>query len=274
MNLTLYITTLKLSQWAILSWAIVLVLYGVFVVWIYGSVEQATGLEEYIDSMPDFVKEAIGLTDELVDSYFTAGGISFDGYLATEYISWWPIMLGVYAVMVGSGIVAREVERGTIEVLLSQPVPRYVFVATKFAAFITVVAILTVFSVVGIVAGLPTSGQTVDILRVSLAAAVGGLAVVTIAAYSLLLSCWLLDPRKAMAVAGGLTAGLYILSILGPVLGPVDWLQKLSLFYYFKPLEILFQGTFPLSGVLVYVGVAVACFVASLVVFQRRRTVV
>lgn len=77
-----------------------------------------------------------------------------------------------------------------------------------------------------------------------------------------------------MAMAGGLMAALYILNILGPVMDPFQWAQRLSLFYYFRPMEIMIGGEFALSSVLVYLGITAICFAAALVLFQRRKAVV
>ena len=139
---------------------------------------------------------------------FATGGFSLAGFLGTEYLNWWPLMAGIYAFMFCSGIVAREVERGTMELLLSHPIPRYRVVVSKFVSFLAIVGILVVCSVLGIAAGLLTVDEELNIWRVFLVTVQGGLVVVSIAAYSLLLSCLLLDPRKAMPMAGGLTAAL------------------------------------------------------------------
>ena len=71
-----------------------------------------------------------------------------------------------------------------------------------------------------------------------------------------------------------MTAGLYILNLIGPILGPFEWLQKLSLFYHFRPFEMLFQGEFALTSFVVYLGITFTCFAGALVVFQRRKAVV
>lgn len=276
MSFTLFRTTLKLSQWAIVAWAVFLILYGLFIVLLFPSIQETSGalVQEYIKSMPEAVLKALGLTEETMEKVFADGGYTLEGFLGTEYLTWWPLIAGIYAFMFGSGIVAREVERGTMEFLLSHPIPRYRLVVSKFVAFLAIVGILVVCSVLGIAAGLLTVDEEVNMVRVFLVTVQGGLAVTAIAAYSLLVSCLVLDPRKAMAIAGGITAALYILNLIAPILGSFEWLQRLSLFYYFRPFDMLLQGEFALSSLLVYLGITAACFAAALVVFQRRKAVV
>jgi len=275
MSFALFRTTLKLSQWAIVAWAVFLVLYGLLMILLFPSIQESSGpMEEYVRSLPEGLLSAMGLTEEVLDDMFATGGFSLAGFLGTEYLTWWPLVAGIYAFMFGSGIVAREAERGTMEFLLSHPISRHRVVVSKFASFLAIVGILVVCSILGIAAGLPTVDENLNMMRVFLVFVQGGLVVTAIAAYSLLVSCLVLDPRKAMTIAGGITAALYILNLLGPIMGPFDWLQKLSLFYHFQPFEMLLQGNFALSGLLVYIGITAVCFAAALVVFQRRKAVV
>ena len=58
------------------------------------------------------------------------------------------------------------------------------------------------------------------------------------------------------------------------LLGSFSGVQKLSLFYYYRPMDIIAQGNFTISSLVVYLGITVACFTAALVVFQRRKAVV
>ena len=276
MSLALFRTTLRLSQWAIIGWAVFLVLYGVLILLLFPSFQESYSdvIGLYTKSMPKGVLEALGLTENVINDLLSKEGPAVHGYLAMEYLNWWTLVAGIYAFMFGSGTVAREADRGTMEFLLSQPVPRYLVVVSKFAAFLAITAIFVVFTVAGIGLGLLAIRESADLWRLFLTTLQGGLAVVSIAAYSTLISCIFLDPRKAMAIAGGLTAGMYILSLLGPILGPFDWLQKLSLFYHFKPFDILVHGTFSMSSLLVFLTVTAVCLGAALVVFQRRKAVV
>ncbi|MBI4200111.1 MAG: ABC transporter permease subunit [Chloroflexi bacterium] len=278
MSGALFRATLTLSRWAVVGWAVFLALYGVLIGALFPSVQEAMGamgLRQYIESMPEVLKTVTGVTDErLLQEVLGETGMTFPGYLAVEYLSWWPILVGTYAFLFCSGIVAREVERGTMELLLSQPVARWVVVASKFLAFGVIIALVAVLSVIGIGLGQPLADAEVDLGRVLLALLQGGLVVVAIGSYSLLISCVVGDPRKAAVLAGGVTAALYVVNFLGPLLDSLDWVQRLSIFYYYRPLEVLTMGEFHLSSLAVYMGVAAAAFAAAVVLFERRRAVV
>jgi len=277
MSRDLFWTTLRLSQWAIVAWGVLLILYGLLILLLFPVLQESSGpvlYEDYLRSLPEGMLNAMGLTKEVLDNILAEKGFSLAGFLGMEYLIWWPVMAGIYAFIFGSGAVAREVERGTMELLLSHPISRSQVVVSKYASFLAIAGLLVICTIAGIAAGRLLIDEELDLMRVFLVTIQGGMAVVSIAAYSLLISCLTLDPRKAMAMAGGIMAALYILNLMGPLLDSFHWVQKLSLFYYYRPMDIIAQGNFSISSFVVYLGITVACFTAALVVFQRRKAVV
>ena len=274
MNLVLLRMTLRLSRWAIVGWIRFLVLYSFLIIWIYPLLAENEGMALYVQSMPEEVLNSIGLTPEIVDDLFAEGGFSFEGWLATEYLAWWPIMVGIYAFMFCSGIVAREAERGTMELLLSQPVSRSRIVSSKLLGFLVIIAMIIAGSLIGIILSLPLVDVGLDLWRVFLVLAQAGMLVGVIATYSTLVSSLVMDPRKAMTISGGLMAFSYILNLLAPALSGMDWILRFSLFSYFKPFEIMLRGNFSLQTAAVYLILIIAFFVTSLIVIERQKAVV
>ena len=274
MNHVLLRMTLRLSRWAIVGWISFLVLYSFLIIWIYPVLAENEGLALYVQSMPEEVLNTIGLTPEIVDDLFAEGGFSFEGWLATEYLAWWPIMVGIYAFMFCSGIVAREAERGTMELLLSQPVSRSRIVSSKLLGFLVIIAMIIAGSLIGIILSLPLVDVGLDLWRVFLVLAQAGMLVGVIATYSTLVSSLVMDPRKAMTISGGLMAFSYILNLLAPALSGMDWILRFSLFSYFKPFEIMLHGNFSLQTAAVYLILIIVFFVTSLIVIERQKAVV
>jgi len=274
MNLVLLRMTLRLSRWAIVGWISFLVLYSFLIIWIYPLLAENEGMALYVQSMPEEVLNTIGLTPEIVDELFAEGGFSFEGWLATEYLAWWPIMVGIYAFMFCSGIVAREAERGTMELLLSQPVSRSRIVSSKLLGFLVIIAMIIAGSLIGIILSLPLVDVGLDLWRVFLVLAQAGMLVGVIATYSTLVSSLVMDPRKAMTISGGLMAFSYILNLLAPALSGMDWILRFSPFSYFKPFEIMLHGNFSLQTVAVYLILIIVFFVTSLIVIERQKAVV
>ena len=272
MSASIYRNVLTLARVGVVSWSVVLVLWALLVVWIYPSLgNTGVNFEEYLDAMPEQLKAAMGVggPDESA-LIFQAGAFTYVGYLNIEYISWLPLLLGIYAVVYCGGLVSKEVERGTLDVVLSQPVARTTFLLSKLAGFMTLALAATAFSTVTVLLGGLTIGEDVDVVNVLAVHAVSFLLVAAIAGYSTLASCVSLDPGRSLAVAGVLTALTYFANVLGSAIEAVGWLKYISLFSYYDSLRVLAEGAVNWAGIAVYVGVFTATTASAVLVFRRK----
>lgn len=263
----LFLSNLKLSRWGIVAWAGLMGIYALFTMYLYPNMKESFG--EYaaiMERLPQALKEAMGL--EGID--FSQGLFSLESYVAVEFLTWFPPVVAIYAVLTAGGGVAREVERGTMDLLLAQPVARSKVVSTKFALFLVGASAIALGSVAGLALGRFITGEEARLWAMSLAVFQGLLLVLAVGAYSLLFSCLFLDPRKSLLLSGVVTVVFYILNFIAPILGSLGWLKQLSLFHYFRAEEIARTGRLDGLGVAVFLGIALACFIASLIVFQRR----
>ncbi len=272
MSASIYRNVLTLARVGVVSWSVVLVLWALLVVWIYPSLgNTGVNFEEYLDAMPEQLKAAMGVggPDESA-LIFQAGAFTYVGYLNIEYISWLPLLLGIYAVVYCGGLVSKEVERGTLDVVLSQPVVRTTFLLSKLAGFMTLALAATAFSAVAVLLGGLTIGEDADVVNVLAVHAVSFLLVAAIAGYSTLASCVSLDPGRSLAVSGVLTALTYFANVLGSAIEAVGWVKYGSLFYYYDSLRVLAEGAVNWAGIAVYVGVFAAMTSAAVLVFRRK----
>jgi hypothetical protein len=88
--------------------------------------------------------------------------------------------------------------------------------------------------------------------------------------YSTLSSTIWLDPRKSLTVAGLITAILFILNLIDPFLNQIDFIQKASPFYYFKPATIMNEGFADWIPFTIWFLIAMALLFAALIKFDRR----
>ena len=79
-----------------------------------------------------------------------------------------------------------------------------------------------------------------------------------------------MDHLKSLAVAGSALAGLYLVNLIAPSLGPVEWLQKVSPFHYYNPLTIPLNCSVNWAGIAIYLLAALGFSVAALIVFEKR----
>jgi ABC-2 type transport system permease protein len=260
-----------MNRGVLLAWGASLFIYGLAVALLYDSVKDITGFAEYLDAMPEQLMGAVGIRDEAdIAAMLPEGFFSLEGFIGVEFLAMWPILLAIYAVFAAGGIVSGEAEKGTLDLILSQPVRRHQVLITKFFLFLVGLLALAAASFVGIMLGLALIGQSVEPMGIALALFQGWLLVVGVAGYSALFSCLFLDPRRVRIGAGLLTAALYIVSFIGPSLGSLQWMEQLSLFYYYNATGIMSSGTLDGVGAAYSFGLALASMIAAITVFQRR----
>lgn len=272
MSMSIYRNVLTLAKVGVVAWSVVLVLWALLVVWIYPSLgDTGVNFEDYLDAMPEQLRAAMGIAGpEETALVFQAGAFTYEGYVHIEYISWLPLLLGIYAVVYCGGLVSKEVERGTLDVVLSQPVERTTFLLSKLAGFLTLALAATGSSTIAVLLGALTIGEDANVTNVVAVHVVSFLLVAAIAGYSTLASCISLDPGRSLAVAGVLTAVSYFANVLGSAVEAVGFLKYVSLFYYYDSLQVLAEGAVNWAGIAVYVGVFAVTTAAAILVFRRK----
>jgi ABC-2 type transport system permease protein len=112
---TVFKHSLTKYRGAIIGWGLTLALLGALIIRIYDSV--AVNVETWNQLIAAYPKEIMGFFG---NASFTTPG----GFLSLEYFSYIPLVLGVFAVLAGSGMLAADEERGVLDLEVAQPVSR------------------------------------------------------------------------------------------------------------------------------------------------------
>lgn len=266
MNRRIFLSNLKLGRWGIIAWAGIIFLYGVLTMYLYPTVtDSTTDILGYLNSLPDAMKAAFGY--EGID--FTALTFTPEAFATLEFLVLWPLLIGIYGIFSSVGV-AREAERGTLDLLLAQPIKRHNVISSKFAVFATSALLIAIASILGLAAGAFLINETVDISSLALVLIEGLLLALALAGVTLFFAALFLSPRRALLAGGVFMAGSYMLNFIIPVLSDSFlWLRNLSLFFYYQPNDVVSNG---LDGtaVAVFAITAIVSFAAAVWVFQRR----
>ena len=192
-------------------------------------------------------------------------------FFQVEFFTWGPVLLTVFAIIVGGALLAREEGGGTLELLLSQPLTRRaLFLGKAVGGAIAVVGVLLIAG-----GGFLLTAPWVDLDG---KVAVGELAV---APLSMLTFTWFvlaatmltatLTPTRGRAAALMTAAAFlaYALYIAVGLVSSIEWLRYLTPYYYSDAQRVLTEGTvWWHQGLLL--ALAVACATLALVAFERR----
>jgi ABC-2 type transport system permease protein len=226
---------------------------------------------------PSF-KDQMGLYTQMMKGYPAAltaffGDLAdigtWSGWLNIEFFSWVPPILAVFAVVVGTGLIAADEDRGTLALLLSQPIHRWRVLVDKFGAFAVAPVLICVLigaclwlsaAIVGETGSLgPLLLATFDIVPITLAS--GSLA--------LMASVLFRQRRMATALAVVVVIGSWFLESLGKVVDVLKPYRPIALFHYYNGGSVVTKGE-NWGNVAVLLGLTVAFVLVALLAFQRR----
>ncbi|MGD9101292.1 MAG: ABC transporter permease subunit [Anaerolineae bacterium] len=143
---TIFRYRLRRFRGQIVGWGIGLALLALLLVQFYDTVvEQEEQLSQMLDSYPQEFMAFFGGVEDFA---------SPSGYLNVEFFSYMPIILGIFAVLMGSGLLASDEEAGRLDLLLAYPVNRAPFFVGRVLAF--VVAMLGILFIVWLSLAVPS----------------------------------------------------------------------------------------------------------------------
>jgi ABC-2 type transport system permease protein len=178
-----------------------------------------------------------------------------------------PLALAFFTILALAGAIAGSEERGTIDVLLGNPLPRWQLVVGSFVA--TALSLLGIVVIVGLLTWGTAVLMDIDLSFEDTAAAVLNLWPVCLFFGGVALLCSAMFHRRALAVAvpAFLLFAMYLLDVMGRVSEDLEYLQPYSVFYYYGSAIEDGIDWANFGGV---TAVAVAFALLAVLVFRRR----
>jgi ABC-2 type transport system permease protein len=228
---TVFRQSLERGWGQVLGWGLSLGVLGGYLVKFYDTIAaQQAAYEQLLRSFPQELFAFFGDMDAL----FTP-----DGFLHVEFFSYMPLILGIHAILAGSGLLAADEESGVLDLVLAHPVSRWRLFLGRVGGFLMVMGGILGLCWVSMLIG--QRGTSLDMsaavmLRpyVSLAAQL-----LFFAALALLLSMVLPSRRSAGMAAGLALVGSFFLVALGRIDDRLADAAQLSPMYYYQGGEAL-----------------------------------
>ena len=258
--LTIFKNTFLRSRGQILGWGIALAIYGAYLVSFYDTlIEQQEVVRSLLEQYPPELLAFFGR----VEDFFSPGG-----YLNSYYFSYMSLILGIYAVLAGSGLLASDEESGKLDLILAHPISRAALFAGRLGAFLIALVLIQAITWLGFILIIPTTG--LDLAPGQLVLPFLSLLSVLVffGTLALLLSM-LLPSRSLAAMLSGL---ILVASFFVVTLANID--QNMEDLARFSPLNY-YQGGYAIDGLNItwVVGLAGLALVFALLAgwfFERR----
>ncbi len=237
--------------------------YSLMIIAIWPSMQgNLDAMEQLWQNYPEGLKAAFGADVSIS---------SFDGFLTLEYFSlMWVIISAPFAVSVATAAFAGDIEKGTMELLLSQPIPRWVISSSRMAYLNIGLLLIITATMLPVIIGAPLVDAKLNMGGVLALGLQGFLLFLCIGAVGFLFSALTSDRGRAIFMVTGVLIVSYALDILSQFSHAVDKLHFLSLFDYYDPYRYLHSADIAWGDLAVLLGVAVVAFLAATAIFQRR----
>ncbi|MGB3330407.1 MAG: ABC transporter permease subunit [Thermomicrobiales bacterium] len=243
------------AEWrTTLFWAVGLSIYTGVLVAVYPSIRGALNLS----ALPANMREAFNITDFSQLASFLSAEV-FGVIL--------PLLLPFFAMIALSGVIAGAEERGRLDILLGNPLPRWQLVIGS----VLVVATYLLVIVTAISAVLWIMAQVLDLSLTVRQAWRAGFALWPLAcafgALSLTMSAFVRQRSLALGLPAGVLFLMYLLNVIGRLAPAISWVRWLSAFHYYG--IAITEGLW-LPGVATLIGAAIALTALAVVLFNRR----
>lgn len=228
--------TLRRLRGQILGWGLALAALGAMIIPFYDVFAEQQ--EQFMEMLRNYPPEFLAFFGDVSD----VGRIATpEGYLEYYFFSMLPVIVGIFALLAGSRLIAQDEERGRLDLILAHPVSRSGFFFGRLGALVTAsVAILGV-GWLGVVLLLRTSSMAIGAGAMALAFLPVLAQILIYATLALLLSLLLPAQRYAAMLTGLLLAASYVVSSLGKLHPNLATLADLMPYAYY-------QGAGAMSG--------------------------
>ncbi|MHA2129593.1 MAG: ABC transporter permease subunit [Promethearchaeota archaeon] len=195
---------------------------------------------------------------------------SFDGAIYMYIFSTLEMLMIFITVFIPVRLISSEVDKNTLDVILSYPIPRWRFLLEKFSVYLTYNLLYPALMIFAVVLSSIGLGESIN-LATFLYSVIGvWLLFFALGSLSLLCGALFLKSRKALPAAGIVILGQYILVRVGGMVSNAEPLKSFSLFNYLNAGTIVSSGIMPINELIIVIAVGVIALAGELYIFQKR----
>lgn len=236
-------------------WALVIAVYISALIGVYPTFLESGTLD--LERLPDFMIEAFDIPDMSQLSEF----------LQQQVFMNLPLIMPFFLIMAFANAIAGAEDRGALDILLGNPIPRRNVVLAHWIS--AVVVLLGIVLFVGVV--MWTMAQIMD-LELAFGAAMRGvlnLMPITTAfgTLALALSARMRNSGAVIGIVFALIFLMFLLNVLANLVTSLDWLGRISVFHYYGR---AMTGDFPWGSAIFLSAIALGLLGIAFAVFQRR----
>lgn len=224
---TIFRYTFRRFRGQILGWGLGIASLGLILVPFY---------DIFRDQQEDFMQMLESYPPEFM-AFFGGDASSLltpEGYLGMYGFSLLPLIIGIFAVLAGSGLIAGDEEKGRLDLILSQPVGRVPFFFGRLLAFIAATIAILFVAWLGFVILLGQSSMDIDMLQMFLPFLPLFAQALIYGMLAFLLSMLLPSRNMAAAISGLVVVASYFVSSMATLNDSLELIASLLPYAYYQ----------------------------------------
>lgn len=247
--------TLRRNRTTLMWWTIGVALYTVINIAVYPAFKDSILLD--MESYPSGLVEAFGLSNlhEL------------GPYIYAQVFLMLPLILAFLPIMNFSNALAGAEERGSLDVLLTQPIKRRTLVLATWLASAIGVAFVLIITGIMIWISIQVIGESLSIADIALACWSVFPVTIAVGSIGLLFSAKMRSRGAVLGISIGVMFLLYLFNVIGKIETDVDAIRWVSPFRYF---DDIFTYTVPAWHYALLIAVSLAMLAIAIRIFERR----
>jgi ABC-2 type transport system permease protein len=216
-------------------------------------------LVDLINNMPAPLKAMVGDANQFATP---------QGFLDAKFFVQSGLLLGIYGVFAGSGLLATDEEKGRLDLLAAYPVSRRSLFWGRTLAVITSMAVVVFFAWLGLVASLPLTSLDISKFQFGLGCVTLFALTMVYTGMALLLSLLLPSRLVVAGTAGVLLFSGFLLALLAPAIDFLRPVHALLPFRYYQGGKAMDE--FDVVSLLVLLSLTTVELLAAWWLFERR----
>ncbi len=255
-----FLKTIYEKRWATIGWSLGVAAMTMLTFAFYPSFKQG-GFDEVLKNIPKSLQSLVGDPN----SYKTV-----QGFIGQEiYALRIPMVTLIMGIVIFTGLLAGDEDKGTLQTLLAQPVSRGRVIIEKFLAGAVICFLVCAASVVGIYLVVPFIHESANfglLLQATL-----GVWLLTMLFSSVGFAAGAITGKRGLAggIAGLITFGTYLITSLVGNVSSLKPIEKLSPFHYYNN-PLIAKNGLSAKAVLALAIPTLILLCVSWLVFNRR----
>ncbi|MDW7650267.1 MAG: ABC transporter permease subunit [Bacillota bacterium] len=255
-----YKHTLRRLRWQVIGWSVGIALYGLLMAFFYPSmVEMGDMMNEYISMFPEAMLA-------FFENIYAIGTPM--GYIDVYFFSYLHLIIGIFAISAGVGLLAGDEEKGVLDLVMAQPIGRTSLFFGRLLGLATALAVINIAGWLSWVIPAGSVGFELSWFELLLPFLPLYAVLMLFAGLAMFLSMVLPAARIAGMLSGAILVGNYLLQGLANINDKLQPLMSVMPLNYY-------QGGTAVEGLNVnwLIGLLLSSFIviiAAWLLFQKR----